>query len=189
MNSKSSILQSTIDKVFAKILLFAIGLCSFFSPQFLWSQEVANADGFYISGGAQIFIESHENLIVLDSKNHHSKKNTPTISKSTKKNTHSKNSLKLLKEEKFADIETVKEKPEIFFVATSSPNSFSTSRETVDVFLNNFQNYQSTKTVFAVYKEFFSRFIKEKKIISQKVFFLNALYSKNFYGRPPPVVV
>ena len=159
--------------------------CGVFFPNVLLSQKIEDVKDVYISGEAQIFIQSDESLIILDSKNHQSKKNTPTISKSTKKNTSQKNSLK---EEKFAEIETIKEKPEIFFVATSSPNSFSASRETVDVFLNNFQNYQSTKTVFVVYKEFFSRFIKEKKIISQKVFFLNALYSKIFYGRPPPVV-
>lgn len=188
MNCKSSILQAFIKSVFTKILFFVIIFGGVLSPQFLLSQKIENVEDIYISDGAQIVIQSDEALIVLNAKNHHPKKGIPAISISTKKDVSQKKSGKLIKEEGFDELETVKEKPEIFFVGTSSPNSFRISHKTNDFVFNNFQNYQSAKQISFFYAALFSNFKKEKKINSLEVFFLNALHFHSFYSRPPPSV-
>ena len=184
MNYKSSKFQITIS---TRIIFFVVFFCSLFSPKFLLSQKIENVEDIYISGGAQIVIQSDEALIVLNAKNHHPKKGISAISISAKKDNSQKKSGKLIKEEEFDEIETVKEKPEIFFVGTSSPNSFRISHKTNDFVFNNFQNYQSAKQISFFYA-LFSNFKKEKKINSLEVFFLNALHFHSFYSRPPPSV-
>ena len=183
MNYKSSPFQNAAA---SKILLFVVFFCSLFSPKFLLCQNISNVEDIYISGGAQIIIQSDKELIVLKSGNQQGKNNLHTVSKEDKKIAFQKKTQAQIKEKLNKVVERVENKPEVFFAGTSSPNSFRISHQTNDFVFNNFQNYQSGKAVVVSYAVLFSRFIKEKKIISQKVFYHTTYYSHCFYSRPPP---
>ncbi len=188
MDYKSSISQFTLNKLFTKILLFGVFFYGIFSHNYLLGQEIVNVESIYISEDAHVFIQSEKELIVLSSKNHQGKKDIQTVSKKNSRPTSIKKEQPLVEEKTRKVVEQVKSKPEVFFAGTSSPNSFNASRETADVFFNNFQNYHSAKLFFVSSVVLFPYFIKEKKIISKEVFFRNALYSIGFFCRPPPNV-